>query len=578
MKMKKTRIMMIVTMIALISLVVFSSQWNLSRANPDYSIVGVRHQIGFLGDGDLFINDTIQIEGSTNTFLVGFPVMFGQQLLKAVAFDTLTKSELNVTTNVPLEDRIGFYGVNVSSSQGIPQIFTVGFILDNTLISQNAQNNSLYTVNFPAFPSLTKNADICNASILAPEGTEVIATLEGSVNTLDYSAVNLTAFAFYPAQVTLGFPSPSLQIFNLNTVTRAIQINELGGVAVSDTYSITNQAAIDMTSFQATVVANATNVVAEDELGRTLAAPQVVDATQGFYNVSLTNPLSNGNSTTFTLSYSLPKSEYNVENSPDSFTFSLPVFQNVNYYVTNAKATVNLPEGASLKSEADLVNMGFVVSRSVFQEQVGLNTQGLSPFDTFSMQLSYNYDPLWASFRPTLWVWALAVVVGIIGMAWVAPKPKVAEVGVSAPSITMRFSQDELKSFVDSYDEKRKIEFEIESLEERVQKGRIPRRRYKVQKRTLETRLESISRSSNEFKEKMRAAGGQNAELVVQLEVAEAELDEIANSIRNAETLHRRGDLTLEVYRKRMEDFDRRKEKANNAISGILLRLREEMR
>ena len=111
-----------------------------------------------------------------------------------------------------------------------------------------------------------------------------------------------------------------------------------------------------------------------------------------------------------------------------------------------------------------------------------------------------------------------------------------------------------------------------------MQKGRIPRRKYKVQKKTLETRLNTLSRSFDEFREKMRVAGGHYAELMLQSEVAESELAEVAANIKNAESLHNRGELSLEAYRKRLEDYQRRKEKADTAISGILLRLREEIR
>lgn len=569
---------MVVMMIALFAVIFLSLQPNAAYSNPDYTISRVNHWVSFLSNGDVFINDTVQITGQTNSFLIGFPVMYGSSLLKSVAFDTVTNASLSVTLNVPLEDRVNFYGVNVTSPQTLPPVFTVGFILDNNLVKQNSQNSSQYAINFPAFPSLTKNVDVCNASILAPAGSEIIEATQGSVETLDYSAVNLNAFAYEPSQVTLGFPSPSLQIFNIDNFARVIQINELGGIAVSDTYSITNQAASAMTEIKVPLILNASNVAAEDELGRTLSAPQLVNAADGLYAINLTSPVILGNSTKFTVGYSLPSQDYNVEASTNSFTFNLPVFENFDYYIGNAMASVVLPEGAKVTSETDLINAGFSVSRSVFQEEVSASKQGLTPFDEFNMNIAYDYNPLWASFRPTLWMWAIATVIGIIGMAWVIPRPKPAAVGVSIPSVTMRFGQDELRSFIDSYEEKRKIEFEIESLDDRVQRGRIPRRRYKVQKRTLDTRLESISRSSNEFKEKMRATGGQNAELVVQLEVAEAELDEIANNIRNAEMLHRRGELSLEVYRKRMEDFERRKEKANNVISGILLRLREEIR
>ena len=94
--------------------------------------------------------------------------------------------------------------------------------------------------------------------------------------------------------------------------------------------------------------------------------------------------------------------------------------------------------------------------------------------------------------------------------------------------------------------------------------------------KTLEIRLNALSRNLTEYKEKLRAAGGQYVEFMLQLEVAESELGEVAANIKNAEVLHNRGELSLEAYRKRLADYQHRKETAEMKINGILLRLREE--
>jgi hypothetical protein len=99
-----------------------------------------------------------------------------------------------------------------------------------------------------------------------------------------------------------------------------------------------------------------------------------------------------------------------------------------------------------------------------------------------------------------------------------------------------------------------------------------------VQRRTLETRLDTVSRNIVELKRVFRSAGGVYSDLVRQLDVAEAELVEVERGIRNSEIRHRRGELPLEAYKKSLADYQRRKEKAEATINGILLRLREELR
>jgi chromosome segregation ATPase len=166
-----------------------------------------------------------------------------------------------------------------------------------------------------------------------------------------------------------------------------------------------------------------------------------------------------------------------------------------------------------------------------------------------------------------------------IGCAVVAilKRPK-APAPVIVPTVAARFSPEFIRSFVSSYDEKRKIVLEMSSLEAGLRRGRIPRRRYKVQRKTLETRLETLSRKLDDLKQKLRAAGGRYADLMRQLEVAEAEINEVEANIRSIEVRHRRGELSLEAYRKLLGDYERRKGNAETRINGILMRLREEMR
>jgi chromosome segregation ATPase len=131
---------------------------------------------------------------------------------------------------------------------------------------------------------------------------------------------------------------------------------------------------------------------------------------------------------------------------------------------------------------------------------------------------------------------------------------------------------------VDAYEEKMKITSEINSIETRVRKGKIPRRRYKVLRKTLEARLDTLSRDFEEPKAKMRAAGGKYSELMRQLEISEAQISEADTNVENIEARHARGEVTLETYRKLLSDYQRRKEEAETTIKGILLRLREEIR
>ena len=76
----------------------------------------------------------------------------------------------------------------------------------------------------------------------------------------------------------------------------------------------------------------------------------------------------------------------------------------------------------------------------------------------------------------------------------------------------------------------------------------------------------------------MKSSGGRYSDLMVQLEVAESEIREVSTNVRAAETMHDSGTLSLEAYRKRLTEYERRRQDAETTINGILLRLREEIR
>ena len=138
-------------------------------------------------------------------------------------------------------------------------------------------------------------------------------------------------------------------------------------------------------------------------------------------------------------------------------------------------------------------------------------------------------------------------------------------------------STERLEHFADTYEEKIKVTSEIKSLNYRARKGRIPRQRYKVQLRTLEVRLATLTKHVEDLKDLMRKAGGNYAELVRQLETAENTISEADSELNSIETRKNKGEISLEEYKKLQSDYQRRKEKAETSINGILLRLREEL-
>ena len=541
---------------------------NVKADAPSYTVEWVNHQVKILYNGYILVNDTIKIKDGNvqNGFLIGLPYKYAPYVLRCIAYNTANSSQrYKVDSDVPLGNRIGLYGVNVTLDPPPENgVFSVVFVLSNSLLKQNA---STYVLDFPAFPSLVADVSLCNASVVLPSNAEFVSGT-GTVNTTKYSVNReLLRFTYEPANLTFQLTTDDIQLFTMEEFKREIKVGSAGEIDVSDSYYIRNDSPQQMTSVKVALPLNASNVRAEDEFGRKTKI--TLDAKTSMYTVSLSLPVEGGKSTKFIVRYGLPKNA----RKELSFTF----FQEINYFIEKASITITLPEGAKIANlscdKASLIGT-YGTLKNVFQEKIDVNRRGVLSLDAFTVQVAYEYNPLWLAFRPTLWVWALAVLGCAVLAVWRRPK---APEAVVVPTVAVKLSPEVLKRFVDFYEEKRRIASEIRSLETAVSRGRIPRRRYKVQRKTLETRLAALSRSLDDLKLKLRSAGGRYADLMHQLEVAETEINEVESNIKSIEARHRRGELTLEAYRKLLADYEGRREKAETTISGILLRIREEI-
>jgi hypothetical protein len=540
-----------------------------AEAEAGYSIAQVFHTVEIMYNGYVFINDTFElnnITGTLNNFLMGFPDQYGQYVLKAVAFND--SDSFPVTLDTPLNGYVGFYGVTISFPHGTPQIFTVGFVLSFDLLTQTP-NSTLYELNFPAYPSLVKEAAFCNVSIIVPSGAIYVG---GTVSGFAYEQQPLPELTRSPATLDFNLTEQSQLTVDIAKLSRVITVSGTGEVDGTDTYYMTNEAQTDLSAFQVFLPPDASNAQAADLFGRPLSITQV-DANTSLYEVDFNVNATSGNSTVFVAKYSWPGNV--IMRSSNNFALDLPLFEYEDYYIDEVSVAVILPEGATINTIENNSTLGLNgIGKSMYQETVALDQEGVIVLSKVSVGVAYGYNPLWASFRPTIWVWALATV-GCVFVVATKRRPK-GPARISISAAVLKLGPEFLRSFVDMYEEKKKIDLELDSLETRMEKGRVPRRRYKVMRKTLETRFNAVLRKLNESKERMRAAGGKYSGLMLQLEVAETEIGEVKANVKNAESLHNRGELSLEAYRNRLADYQRKKERAETTINGILLRLREE--
>ena len=583
--MKKAAAVFIILTITLMvtSLALFNIRPAQAAGSQEYTIERVDHKLQILNDGNAFLTDTIRIVGKAadetatlESFRMGFPYNYSQYIVREMSYNSSMSFQVN--PNVPLEGRLGFYAVEtvfpqpLSVKNGTEHVFTVGFILSNSLAGRAIVINvTQYHLGFPAYPSFAKPVTFCNVSLVLPASGRY---LSGTVPGLFYSKQDLPAFTYSPGTVTFALTDSEMEIVNMKKLNRDVTVNELGQLTGSDTYHMVNVAQEPMLGVSLFLPHNASNVQAEDQFGRKMITPTASSTVANRYFLNFTLPLIKGNSTIFKVTYDLPDTYITKQQgTADSSELVFPLFQDINYLIEDFSAAFTLPEGAQLRSfEETSNNSVYGLAKGVFQDTLTVNTQDDMVFDQFDVKVVYAYNPLWLAFRPTLIMWALALVGCAVIFVW--RRPSAAQITAATGAVRLR--PEHLREFVGEYEEKMKIILELDALEAKVQKGKIPRRRYKVQKKTLETRLNTLSRSLAGYKDQMQAAGSHYSDLMLQLEVAESEIKEADAGARSIEAAHSHGELSLEAYRKRLEDYQRRKENAEATINGILLRFREE--
>jgi hypothetical protein len=569
------------------------------------SIQKVDHQVEVIYSGQVVIRDTIYVYGQVaDGFMIGLPSRYSAYILKAICYDADNVYQTNL--GVQLGDRSGFYGAEINFNGKSPTVFTVAFVLSNSLVTY-ASDTSFYTLDFPAYPSLTQNAATCNVTVTLPSipTSITITKTDGKTEADNYITQNLPAYTYSIGSATFKIPAGTIQSTDVSHLNRQITIDPSGKITSSDSYHITNNSTLTMTSFPLNLPPNASQIVVKDEFGRTLttATSYVTSRDVLLSNSTLITFLTSGQSTTITANYDLPGAT--IQGS--HYTLSdFKLFPNFYYFVDHATFTFTPPEGATVMTpQLSSLDSSATLTRDTFQDTLTVTRDGISYLDysipeSNAVQLSIDYNPVWVSFRPTFWLSFLAVI-GCVAVAFVrrrkpgekettiavAEQPQTQQQITTTPSpqtkraepiTAQRITSESIREFTDAYEEKKQLNAELKSLDARAQKGKIPRRQYKVQRRAMEVRLETLTRNTNRIKETFRTSASLYSDLVKQLDAAETDLNEAEENIKKLELRQSRGEISIEAYKKNIGDYQKRKEKAESTISGILLRLREKAR
>ncbi len=134
-----------------------------------------------------------------------------------------------------LQDHSGFYGAKINFPQGNPTVFTVIFILANTLISPVTSElvsgtSNVFNLDIPIYPAFTKETAKCNVTIILPETPSSISVAkdDGTVDTTNFVKENLPAFTYSPAVATFTLRTGILQMIDITKLNRQITVSPAG--------------------------------------------------------------------------------------------------------------------------------------------------------------------------------------------------------------------------------------------------------------------------------------------------------------------------------------------------------------
>jgi hypothetical protein len=550
--------------------------------------------------GHVVVIDTIYISGQVNDgFMIGLPYQYSANVLKAFAYDSAHLYGINL--GVPLSNRSGLYGAEINFNGNSPNIFSVAFVLSNSLLSESSGGN--FTLNYPAYPSLIQTVGTCNVTVTFPNAPSTIQIDkdDGNTNSANYIKTNLPAYTYSIGSATVKLPIGSVEISTISNLDRQINIAPNGEVTAVETFKLESNSTMPFGAYVLSLPPQAINIVVTDPYGAILPTSQTAGSNVQLVNVTFSAFVNQGQSTTLTTQYNLPGAALEGTNYVLSDFQLFPRYQ---YLVTDAVMAFSAPEGATIVApQPSALESSSTLVRQTYQDTLTVTRNSISYVDYLapqqnSIDLSYNYNPVWSSFRPTFWgsfVAAIACAGAVVFQrrrtkeSYQAKARKLASHTPTTetpeprtPPEVIRTGQpvsaDVIKDFVDTYEIKKQLTAELRALDIRAQKGKIPRREYKTQKQGLETRVEGLSRNIERTKAIFRGSSGALPDLVKQLDLAEEDLIKSKQEIEKLEERHSKGEIAKEAYKRSITDYQKTHDKAESAINGILQRLREKTR
>jgi len=532
--------------------------------------------------GLVVVNDTVTILNNSSSplsnLIIGFPANYlsnliisrwknGSLILPAAI--GLDNQRLNIQLNVSME-KPGFYGIDVKFPRPISlnqeYKFTLTSAFSRLIVPQDERT---YNLTMPTYPALAQNTGLFNVTVVFPAFAslpeEGVGYMRIVVEGKPAARCTGSIKAYSNEILSVKFTYAQMQLLECPWATRNITIDPWGAVHVSDTYYIKNigKGSINRVDLQlAKGFSNATT----SDAGGTILQLVTAGGGGGGVVVNFRMPIRSNEFYTFTVDHTGSASICVKQLYGAQYMIDYQMFSAATFAINKLSISISLPEGAECELPAF---PQATVTKTGSQQTLTYELVDATPIaQEMDFKVKYQYNLFFAASRPIL---LFGIIIALIGGVLILRRE------VAPSEITPIMPIDTLKSFVEAHDEKTSLQAELESLESRLEAGKIKRHEYKWRAKDIHHRLDVLNRDLEDLKNKMKSAGGKYAEAVNKIEIAEAELEPIRHDLEQIEFQYRLNRISRETYETILAEFKKRQDKARATIDGIIIGLREEL-
>ncbi len=516
------------------------------------------------------MNDTINLYNNGTEpiadFLIGFDKGFAENLDGTSAYTSL--GEVLTIEEGGIDNYTNIYWMRVRLPNAVESNercgFTVAFAFSK-LITYSSVEPTVYTAFFPEYPALAFKASSCMVEINLPSETTLVDGSWGSSNT--YLKIPLEENSNQTGFVSFN---GTLQYVECSSAKREIVLDSWGGIQSYDTYKIRNLGKGELTGLDFPIPSDAEEVTAYDDFNSLTTTVKESSGKKGVY-VTFRYPLRGEENSiqyhesySFTIHYSLITREHLTQTTPlGSYKFEMDLFPSPNWTLKSLETRVTFQEGANYIS-ASLTPA--LTSKNLFTQSLVFVTENLTMIHKPYLTIDCEYNVFWSAFRPTLWIGIVIVLVGGVILLGRRRRPK--------SLLKPRKEVELIGTFIEACGERVGLWNDLETLENDFDRRRIRRKDFNRRKGILEQKIGLIEKDVASLEARVGRIGTRQAELIEKVNGAEVEIHNLHSEIDRLRSQLRTGKLSESAYEKLKDAYDKRIQKARDAIEGAIMELR----